>query len=96
MPLDENKATLFNKRALMPFRNSRFEKHYGVSTAVSSELFSNFFYSFDYGLFHFIGLDTESEYDIALITKYVTLPNLETPDRELTRYSLQQATRVVD
>jgi hypothetical protein len=72
MPLDENKATLFNKRALMPFRNSRFEKHYGVSTAVSSELFSNFFYSFDYGLFHFIGLDTESEYDIALITKYVT------------------------
>eukprot|EP00029_Vermamoeba_vermiformis_P003512 TRINITY_DN1405_c0_g1_i1.p1 TRINITY_DN1405_c0_g1~~TRINITY_DN1405_c0_g1_i1.p1 ORF type:complete len:553 (-),score=146.66 TRINITY_DN1405_c0_g1_i1:42-1700(-) len=68
MPLDENKATLFSKRALMPFRNTRFEKHYGVSTAVSGELYSNFFYSFDYGLFHFIGMDTESEFDIPLVT----------------------------
>ncbi len=70
MPLDENKAKLFRKRALMPFRNLRFEKHYGVSSAVSSEEFSNFFYSFDYGLFHFVALDTESEFDVPLITAY--------------------------
>lgn len=72
MPLDANKKTALSKRFLSPFRNARFEQMVGVSSALSESLdnsYSNFFYSFDYGLFHFIALDTESVMDVPLLTQ---------------------------
>jgi hypothetical protein len=72
MPLEANKNTALSKRYLSPFRNSRFEHVMGVSSRQAENLdniYANFFYSFDHGLFHFIALDTESVMNVPLLTQ---------------------------
>jgi hypothetical protein len=60
LPAQFNWARAVTRRTIPP----------GLSASEPNEIFSDYYYSFDHGLFHFISLDTESQFDSALITKY--------------------------